>query len=315
MSTDDIKFSDYNYLYPLQNQPLIPFMNSTSFDWLNKKYPQNYIIRKPLIGTFIVVIFCYLFTILYRPQHAHSSEPFSFEVTLAIYSLILTLPLYFTIRMLKLFPAFNEIKNWTLLRDIKFGVILFLLLGVWNFFAGYIMESSEGRWNIYTFLDSVKTPFIMGLLPYFFFTIQNRRHLIDLNTQKDVVDSERKESKNELIYINSKLKKGHISFDPESFLYAESNANYVIFYFLKKNRIEKEMVRNSIGDVEKQLSDIPYLTRIHRAFIVNVKKVKNKKGNSSGYRIEIAGTDIDLPVSRLNVANYDLLEQDFKKTQ
>jgi len=290
-------------------------MNSTSFNWLNKKYPQNYIIRKPLIGTFVVVIFCYLFTILYRPQHAHSSEPFSFEVTLAIYSLILTPPFYFTIRMLKLFPAFKKKENWTLLKDIEFGLILFLILGVWNYFTGYIMEPSEGRWNIYTFLDSVKTPFIMGMLPYSFFTIQNRSSLQFTIIKDEILDSQIQTPESELIHINSKLKKGDISFNPESFLYAESNSNYVIFYFLKENRVEKKMIRNSIGDVEKQLSYIPYLTRIHRAFIVNVKKVKNKKGNSSGYRIEIAGTDIDLPVSRLNVANYDLLEQDFKKTQ
>ncbi|RKE02020.1 LytTR family DNA-binding domain-containing protein [Marinifilum flexuosum] len=290
-------------------------MNFSSFNWLNQKYSQNYIIRKPLIGTLIVAVFCYLFTILYRPQNTNSSDPFSYEVTIAIYLLALMPPLYFMIKVLKLLPNFKSKENWTLLKEVEFGVILFLILGVWNYFVGFIMENPEGRWNIYTFLDSVKSTLTVGILPYSIISIQNSRFLFASNSQQVVVDLNAHANENEVIHINSKLKKGDISFDPESFLYAESNGNYVIFHFLKNDMIQKEMLRNSIGDVEKQLSEIPYLMRIHRAFIVNVNKVSQKKGNSSGYRLSIDGLDVDLPVSRQNVANYDQVELNLKKSQ
>lgn len=290
-------------------------MNFSSFNWLNQKFPQNYIIRKPLLGTLIVAVFCYLFTILYKPRNTNSSDPFSYELTMAIYLLALMPPLYFTIRMLKLLPNFKYKSNWSFFKEIEFAFILFLILGVWNYFFGFVMENTEGRWNIYTFLDSVRSTLITGTLPYFLFTIQNSRYLFLGRSEVKSVGDNNKKRKSELIQINSKLKKGNISLDPESFLYAESNGNYVAFYFLRGNHIEKEMVRNSIGDIEKQLSETPYLMRTHRAFIVNVNKVSQKKGNSSGYRLSIDGLDVDLPVSRQNVANYEQLELKLKKSQ
>ncbi|WP_282016081.1 LytTR family DNA-binding domain-containing protein [Marinifilum flexuosum] len=289
-------------------------MNYRALNWFKQKFPQNYILRKPFIGIIIVAVFCYLFTILYKPRHTNSSDPFSYEVTMAIYLLALMPPLYITIRALKLLPVFKHKESWTLLKELGFPLILFLILGVWNYFFGFIMENTEGRWNIYTFLDSVRSTLITGTLPYFLFTIQNSRYLLSANAC-DPNENNSINEKSELIHINSKLKKGDISFDPESFLYAESNGNYVIFHFLKNDMIQKEMLRNSIGDVEQQLSEIPYLMRIHRAFIVNVNKVSQKKGNSSGYRLSIEGVDIDLPVSRLNVANYDQMELNLKKSQ
>ncbi|WP_165836044.1 LytTR family DNA-binding domain-containing protein [Marinifilum breve] len=266
--------------------------------------------RKPLIGTLIVAVFCYLFTILYKPRHTNSSDPFSYELTMAIYLLALMPPLYFTIRMLKLLPNFKYKSNWSFFKEIAFAFILFLILGVWNYFFGFVMENTEGRWNIYTFLDSVRSTLILGTLPYLLFTIQNSRYLFAGRYETKPDEDDRQKKKSESVHINSKLKKGDISFDPESFLYAESNGNYVAFYFLIGNHIEKEMVRNSIGDIEKQLSETPYLMRTHRAFIVNLKKVNQKKGNSSGYRLKLVGADAELPVSRQHVAMYDKIEQD-----
>jgi hypothetical protein len=229
---------------------------------------------------------------------------------MALYLLALMLPLYFTIRILKLVPKFKSNENWTLFYEIGFALILFLILGVWNFFVGFIMENPEGRWNIYTFLDSVKSTLILGTIPYFLFTIQNSRFLFSGNTDFDISEKLSRKMNSDIIHINSKLKKGNISFDPEAFLYAESNGNYVVFYFFKDNNVEKEMVRNSIGDIEKQLSTTPFLMRTHRAFIVNLKNVIQKKGNSSGYRLKLVGTDTELPVSRQNTANYDKIEQE-----
>jgi Response regulator of the LytR/AlgR family len=289
-------------------------MNYRALNWFKQKFPQNYILRKPFIGIIIVAVFCYLFTILYKPRHTNSSDPFSYEVTMAIYLLALMPPLYITIRALKLLPIFKNKESWTLLKELGFPLILFLILGVWNYFFGFIMENTEGRWNIYTFLDSVRSTLITGTLPYFLFTIQNSRYLLSANAC-DPNENNSINEKCELIHINSKLKKGDISFDPTSFLYAESNGNYVIFYFLKNDKIEKQMVRNSIGDIENQLSEMPYLMRTHRAFIVNFKKVVFKKGNSSGYRLKLVGTDAELPVSRQNITNFDKIERDLQKSQ
>jgi hypothetical protein len=280
-------------------------MNPTSLAWLNVKYPQNYIIRKPLAGTLLVVVFCYLFTMLYRPGNTHSSEPFSYEVTMVLYASMLMPLLYIMIRVYKLLPMFSNKSDWTFKKEVGFGLLLFFTLGVWNYFVGFVMENPVGRWNLYTFFDSVKSTFTVGIIPYSLFTIQNSKYLFQKNKLALNGDYESEKPGRSIVHINSKLKKGHLSFDPESFLYAESDGNYVNFYFKKNDKVEREIVRNSIADVENQLANIAFLKRTHRAFIVNLKMVVNKKGNSSGYRLHLDGVEKELPVSRKYVVEID----------
>jgi DNA-binding LytR/AlgR family response regulator len=109
----------------------------------------------------------------------------------------------------------------------------------------------------------------------------------------------------ELIHIESQLKKEDVSFYPGQLIYAESDGNYVVFYLDIDDRLQKKSVRNSITNIEGQLSSIPYLMRIHRAFIVNLRKVTVKKGNSLGYRLKLSGTDAEIPVSRQNTIAFD----------
>ena len=109
----------------------------------------------------------------------------------------------------------------------------------------------------------------------------------------------------ELIQIESRLKKEVLSFYPSQFIYAESDGNYVVFYLKDKENIRKEIIRNSISEIEKQLSVIPYFMRTHRAFIVNMKKIISKKGNTLGYRLKLLDIDSEIPVSRQNIQAFD----------
>jgi DNA-binding LytR/AlgR family response regulator len=71
--------------------------------------------------------------------------------------------------------------------------------------------------------------------------------------------------------------------------------------------VKKEIIRNSINNIEQQLSGIPYFLRIHRAFIVNLKKVRSKQGNTLGYLIKLAGPEFKIPVSRKNTRIFNEL--------
>ena len=110
-----------------------------------------------------------------------------------------------------------------------------------------------------------------------------------------------------LIKISSQLKKEELSFYPSQFLYAESDGNYVVFYLNKDNLVKKEIIRNSINNIEQQLSEIPYFLRTHRAFIVNLKKVRSKQGNTLGYLIKLSDIEFKIPVSRNNTKIFNEL--------
>jgi hypothetical protein len=280
------------------------------YNWLKKKYPQNYIIQKPAIGTLIFLVFCFGFTIIYKPLDVHEARFFSFEVTMAIYLSALSIPVFIIIKLLKSTRYFSNPNEWTIAKEIIAIAIILLGMGLAVYFMGFLMEKPDHRWNPGTVLDSVIHAFLLGMIPFLFFTATNYRHLFAAEVVKkfnpDTISSSREEPE-KLIRIGSRLKKEELSIYPSQFVYAEADGNYVVFYLNLNNQIQKKIIRNSINTITEQLSAIPYFIRTHRGFIVNVKQVISQKGNTLGYRLKLEGIDDIIPVSRQNAREFDQL--------
>jgi hypothetical protein len=276
--------------------------------WLKKRYPQNYIIKNPLIGSLIFLGFCILFIILYKPQQTHESRFFSYNITVAVYCFIVTIPLYGILKVLKIFKFFSDPEDWTVLKELLAILISLIGIGIAVYFSGFLMEPPVQRWNFVTFFDSLFSAFLIFVVPLSFFTIINYRYLLvsdiikQFNNEAYIKSSGESE---ELIRIESQLKKEELNFFPDQFIYAESDGNYTAFHLKLDNQVKKKIIRNSISNIEQQLSPIPFLFRTHRAFIVNIKMVDSQKGNTLGYRIKLSGIEDEIPVSRQKTRDFD----------
>jgi hypothetical protein len=286
-------------------------MKGRIIKWLNIKYPQNYIIKNPFTGTLIIALFVFGFTVLYKPFSTHAARAFSYEATMAIYSLLSGIFIFLSIKILKTVKYFSNTKDWTIFKEFLSVFLVLFVLGIAIYLLGFFIETSAQRWNISTFLNSFKGAFLTGIIPLFFFTAINYPYLfsesIDLNIGNVAITGQENQPSEDLIQISSQLKKEDLSFYPSQFLYAESDGNYVVFYLSINSLVKKEIIRNSINSIEKQLSGIPYFLRIHRAFIVNLKKVRSKQGNTLGYMIKLSETEIKIPVSRKNTKDFNKL--------
>lgn len=279
-------------------------MNSRFVKWLKFKYPQNFILRKPLAGALVISLFVFGFAVLYQPFHSHAAGTLSYAATMAAYSFLSGLIIFLSIRILKTAKYFSEYNEWTIFREFSGIIIVLSILGISVYFLGYFIEASGDRLNLSTFLNSFVNGFLIGVIPLAFFSAVNYRYLFtpveshnSISSDSAVLQGPKDEEK---IRIISQLKKEELSFYPREFIYAESDGNYVIFYLNKNGQIKKVMIRNSINNIEQQLSHVPYFFRIHRAFIVNLKKVMSKQGNTLGYLLKLAETEIKIPVSRQN---------------
>jgi hypothetical protein len=274
--------------------------------FVNHIYPRNYIIRKPVQGAFIIAASFFGFLIMYKPLGVHASRSLSFVVTMAIYCMFSGIAAMLAAALLKSFRWFSDKSTWTLLKELLAVFLVLLGTGIAIYFIGFIMEVSSPRWNISTFLDSIKHGFLIGIIPFLFFTLINYRHLSSHSgaSQNPGVNLINGQSVEELINISSQLKKETLSFYPSELIYAESDGNYVVFYLVKDKQVKKETIRNSINNIEQQLSGIPYFLRTHRAFIVNMKKVISKHGTTLGYSLKLNGTDTRIPVSRNNTRKF-----------
>ncbi len=278
------------------------------FKWFRKRFPQNYILRKPYIGAVLFLAFSFGFLSLYKPLQIHGSRSLSLELTILVYCIIMSIYVAGSGKLIKYFPFFSNEDDWTILKEILSIVIVLCGMGIVVYFAGFLIEVPDNRWNFSTFSDSCLITFLIGIIPFGFFTLINYRYVLfpDMEQHYDPgKDRVHQEKPEDLVHIESQLKKEEVSFYPSQLIYAESEGNYVVFHLDKDGRLSKKMVRNSISNVEQQLSAIPFILRTHRAFMVNLKKVHSKKGNTLGYQLKMSGSDAEIPVSRQNTRNFN----------
>jgi hypothetical protein len=227
---------------------------------------------------------------------------------MAIYMFASGTGVYFFIRIIKSIPYFKPINEWTFIKELLSLFFILLGSGIFLYLMGFLMEEPSNRLNLATFVNSCKIGFLIGIIPLGFSTLVHYRHLFLTETSVEYTadaNPDHPSKKTGKIQITSRLKKEELSFFPEELIYAESEGNYVAFYLSDGKRCRKELIRNSMNEIEQQLSSIDYFSRIHRAFIINVKKVKSRKGNTLGYRIRLHGTDEEIPVSRQKVQSFD----------
>lgn len=265
--------------------------------WFSRPIPQNFIIRNPFAGVVILGMFTFVFLLLYRPLGTHPGRYFSYGVTMGIYLVIAMVAALGSILLLKATPWFSSQARWTILRELIAIVLVLFCIGIAGYFAAFLLEEPASRWNWSTFLDSVSRAFLLGLIPFLFFTAMNIRYWF---MPEETLQPQGERPAEGLIHISSQLKKEELSFYPSQLLYAESEGNYVNFYLLRDNKLRRVVIRNSINNIEEQLSGLPFFVRTHRAFIVNLKKVRSRKGNVLGYRLQLHGVDGEIPVSRNN---------------
>jgi hypothetical protein len=284
--------------------------------FLNNRYPQNFILKNPFIGVIIFLAFCFLFVIIYKPLKTHETQFFNFPVTMAVYCFVSSLSIFGLIKILKSINYFSDKKEWSFIKEIISIILMLFGMGVVIYLLAFLMEPPANRYNLKTFLDSCINAFLVGIIPFGFFTVVNYRHLFVSELTEDIrcTDNHLPSSgpSEELIQISSRLKKEELSFYPSQFIYAESDGNYVVFYLSEEDRVKKEVIRNSISDIEQQLSAFPFFARTHRAFIVNLKKIISKKGNTLGYRLKLSDIDSEIPVSRQNTHSFDKLLKQYK---
>lgn len=283
-------------------------MNALINRWLKRSYPRNYLIRHPYQGALIITIFLLGFVIIYRPLESHETGVLTYPQTMAVYCVAAGLSILGFILLFRRIGLFSVVREWTFVKEVLFILLVLTGMGTAIYFIGFLVEPPADRWNIPTFLDSLINAFLVGILPFLFFTSLHYRYLLHPAAEApypahgpdpDVSPGE------ERLNIQSKLKREALDFFPGQFLYAESDGNYVHFHLMEKGVPKRKTIRNSISDIERQFSGIPWFFRTHRAYIVNMKKVAEKQGNTSGYRLKLAGTNFRVPVSRTNTGLFD----------
>ncbi|MGC9344766.1 MAG: hypothetical protein ACP5E3_18810, partial [Bacteroidales bacterium] len=148
-------------------------MKSQNPSLFSVKYPQNYILKNPWVGSLIIILFSFLFVTIYRPLEAHESKTLTYAETMAIYCFSAGISALIFILIIKKIPYFSKPEEWNFGKELLSVLLVLLGMGIAIYFMAFIMEPPADRWNLATILDSFLNAFLVGIVPLAFFSLVN----------------------------------------------------------------------------------------------------------------------------------------------
>ncbi|WP_455673256.1 LytTR family DNA-binding domain-containing protein [Phocaeicola sp.] len=266
----------------------------------------------------------FLLFVIFEPFGVDSSLGFYKWIFLGAYVLISA----FCVELPRwLFPLlfgkeFVAEKNWTVGKNIFYNLFILLMIGIGIYLFMSIFFLPHG-FRLSTFILIVWNTFLIGIFPVGLITviIENRnmsRHA------KEVAGMNRhlREGKTLVAEDSFPMKKivlpdglkDKFELEAEQLLLAESDGNYVKIVYEHDAKLSQRTLRMTMKQVEDAFAHCPFIQKCHRAFLVNLHRVENAKGNSQGYRLVMKGWSDEIPVSRAyNKEIRDKVEHLFRK--
>ena len=201
------------------------------------------------------------------------------------------------------FKTFFSEKNWTILKQVFWFLWNVTTIGSSNYFLANFITSGSGI-QLSSLIYFIIITLAISIIPVSFLTIISYNRFLRKNLS--VSQEINNQLKNQLsgniaeniVIIHSENKKNKLETTDKKLLFIESTGNYVKVWVLENNKMLSKTIRNTIKNIDNQLSDKKYIIKSHRAFIVNVRFIEKVEGNSQGYRLIIKHSDNQVIVAR-----------------
>ncbi len=275
-------------------------------------YPYSFPTKKLPRISLLVFLAIFIIVYIFRPFNVNFSEHKFNYLTLCIIQAAtggFSFFLYFNI--FNFFSRKWRLKNdWNLFKETVTVFFAASFMGIGAFLIRNIIYDNPYNFSLKYFIEEIFHAWLIGGVFYLFYTVVNYYRFSNLEIKETKLANEahhkvRTDIVN-TVPIKTHVKSDKFDLDLNKFLIAKADGNYVEIYSENKDEIDKNLVRLSLKDLEKQLKPHKFITRTHRTFLVNTKKVANVSGNASGYELEFDKLDFLVPVSRGNIKNFDL---------
>jgi len=259
--------------------------------FLNSRFPYLDKLRFRLLHVFIILVFSVFFLLIFEPFNIKAWLKFpGWLKNLGLISLSITFSfiIAFSQLLVRTIIKIRDFKVWQLLAWLA-GEVIILAVILTFIFADY----TKGFFG--ELLITLKFTSTGLALPYSFSIL-----ILVLLDQKSKLSSKTSISDTELpdlIHVKDERDQVKFSVRRSYILYLESSDNYITIYYLSEGEIKKELIRNSMKEIEKQFSGLGML-RCHRSFMVNTENIEWIKKEGRNYLIRVKGIDTSIPVSR-----------------
>lgn len=212
----------------------------------------------------------------------------------------------------RVFPRWYAERGWTLGREVVNTLALLLSIAVCVWF--YVAWLTGMVLSLRLFFVVLLWVLILGAFPTVLFALWNRNIQLARNLRKatemnrSLPDKPKAEKPSSVPLVFLGDTREMLEMDAMSFLYAESEGNYVRLHYLSPHdqKQTSKLLRLTMKQAEASAS-APFIVRCHRAYLVNLRRVNKVDGNSQGCRLRLEGCSDEVPVSRSYVKEVQAL--------
>jgi DNA-binding LytR/AlgR family response regulator len=208
-----------------------------------------------------------------------------------------------------LFPKLFDSANWTVKKELIWNVWMFALMIVGFTLIAMVFRIS-GMQSLTVFRSGA-----LALLPLILFNLANYNNSLKSKVAQ-VIDSgrhwlaEEREKKallspaNERVRIESDNGKEVFEEDLRNIVLIQSASNYVEIFYREGTIIRKQIIRQTLSNVELILSGFQNIKKCHRCCLVNMDQISRLTGIAPNYTLESNGLDFRIPIARQNVSQF-----------
>ncbi len=275
------------------------------FENLNQPYPFNNNFKHNLRTIAFVCMGFMLITLYFQPFGINFLASPKDGYFVLVIGLVSAAVFFFSTLILPgLFPKLFESDRWTVRKELIWNVGMFAVMIVGFTLTAMVFQISSMK--SLTFFRSGA----LALLPLILFNLLNYNHSLKSKVTQ-VIDSGRhwlaEERKGahltgkEQVRIESESGKEVFEDDLKNIVLIQSASNYIEIFYRDGSVVRKQMIRQTLNNVESVLSKFPNIRKCHRCCLVNLNQISKLSGSSPNYTLESAGLGFNIPVSRQNV--------------
>jgi len=272
-------------------------MNNQNWNWNKKKSFKNEMSR-----LFFISVGVFLFILFFQPFPLDTLNYNNRLLYVTGFGGITFLLGFIVFVFLQLFfPKWFKISEWESGPPLFLNILLLTLsVTAYVFYVRYVGNSPISLYIIFKIFLVCLLPIIILIILYknksleLVITVlrdQNKLYLLKIKDfEKNGVE--------EKVDIFSENKTDKITLKLKNIVSIRSADNYIEVYYMNKNQVEKKLIRNTLKNINTQLSYKRGFLRCHRTSIVNIMYVENLIRNYSGYSLKMSCFDDEIPVSR-----------------
>ncbi len=206
-----------------------------------------------------------------------------------------------------LIPSFQKKlfdgEYWTLGKEILWTLVNITLIGLGNFLFFSMVWLDNFSWEALIWFQIVT--FVIGSIPVCLVLMwkENRdAQKYRLASAKMNAKHEDLRQANNSVYIEIEIVSQNsgesFCLNSNQLMFIQAADNYLEVNYWNKQKLSKNLIRNTLTNMEKALLHCPQFFRCHKSYLINLDVVDFVSGNAQGYRLHLKQAGVSVPVSR-----------------